>query len=71
MCSSDLYKGDESKKDIHESNVAYLLRCRESAMYAIRHLGWIAVDCAANGEMRSIEDINDSLIELIKDRSDA
>ena len=65
------YKGDESKKDIHESNVAYLMRCRESAMYAIDHLGWIAVDCTANGEMRSIEDINDSLIELIKDRSDA
>ena len=65
------YKGDESKKDIHESNVAYLMRCRESAMYAIRHLGWIAVNCTANGEMRSIEDINDSLIELIKDRSDA
>ena len=65
------YKGDESKKDIHESNVAYLLRCRESAMYAIKNFGWIAVDCTANGEMRSIEDINDELIELIKDRSDA
>ena len=61
------YKGDDSKKDIHESNVAYLLRCRTSAMYAIERLGWISVECTEDGEMRSVEEINDSLFELIKE----
>ena len=65
---SGRYEGDESKKDIHESDFAYLLRCRSSAQYAIGHLGWIAVDCTANGAMRSIRDINDELLDLIKGR---
>ena len=65
------YGGDESKKDIHESDFAYLLRCRSSAMYAIEHLGWIRIDCTEGGEMRSVEDIGDSILSLVKDGSDA
>lgn len=65
------YQGDESKKDIHESNVAYLLRCRSSALYAIEHLGWIPIDCAKDGRMRPIEEINDELLALIKEKCDA
>lgn len=59
------YGGDESKKDIHESDFAYLLRCRSSAVYAIEHLGWIRIDCTEGGAMRSIEDISDSILALI------
>ena len=62
------YNGDESKKDIHEKDFAYLQRCRSSAAYAIETLGWIRVDCTENGEMRSIEDISDSIFALIKER---
>ena len=65
------YGGDESKKDIHESNMAYLLRCRESALYAIEKLGWLRISCSRNGEMRTIEDINDELIAKIKEGQDA
>lgn len=64
----DRYGGDESKKDIHESDFAYLMRCRSSAVYAIEHLGWVRVDCTKDGEMRSIEDIGDSILRLISDR---
>lgn len=60
------YGGDESKKDIHESDFAYLLRCRNSAMYAIEHLGWVRIDCTEGGEMRSIEDISDSILSLLQ-----
>lgn len=60
------YGGDESKKDIHESDFAYLLRCRSSAVYAIEHLGWVRIDCTENGKMRTIEDINDSIISLLQ-----
>ena len=62
------YQGDESKKDIHESDYAYLLRCRGSAVYAIEHLGWIRIDCTDGGEMRSIEDINDEILSLIRNQ---
>lgn len=59
------YGGDESKKDIHESDFAYLQRCRSSAVYAIEHLGWVRIDCTAGGEMRSIEDISDNILSLV------
>lgn len=60
------YKGDESKKDIHERDFRYLMRCRSSAEYAIEHLGWVKINCAENGEMRAIEVINDEILSLIK-----
>ena len=59
------YQGDESKKDIHESDFRYLMRYRESAVYAIEHLDWVRIDCTKGGEMRAIEDINDSIYSLI------
>lgn len=59
------YGGDESKKDIHESDVAYLLRCRSSAVYAIEHLDWARIDCTHDGKMRTIEEINDDIISLL------
>ena len=34
------YHGDDSRKDIHEKDVSYLLSCRESALYAAGRLGW-------------------------------
>ena len=62
------YQGDESKKDIHEADFSYLLRCRSSAMYAIEHLGWERIDCTENGEMKSIEAINDVILSKIKEK---
>ena len=62
------YKGDESKKDIHESNVRYLLSCRKSAVYAIEKLGWTVVKCDDGENMRTIEDICDELTALMKER---
>ena len=61
------YKGDETKKDIHESNLRYLLRCRTSAVWATEHLSWTTVQCSAGGRMRTIEDISDEIFSLIKD----
>jgi len=39
------YGGDESKKDIHEKNMAYLASCRETARYSAEKLGWTVVRC--------------------------
>ncbi len=54
---SERYKGDESKKDIHEANIAYLLKCREAAKEAARYMGWIVIGCAEGDTPRSIESI--------------
>ena len=64
------YGGDESKKDIHEKDFAYLMRCRSSAVYAIERLGWRRIDCTANGEMRSIDEIGDEILSLLTNDHD-
>lgn len=51
------YQGDESKKDIHESNFPYLLKCREAALYAATRLGWTVISCSKGNKPYSIEEI--------------
>ena len=60
------YQGDESKKDIHESNLSYLDRSREAAEYCAQALGWQTVHCVREGELRPIEDISREVRDLVK-----
>lgn len=60
------YLGDNSKKDLHESNLRYLLSCRESAVYAAERCGWQTVNCCENGEIRPIGDISLDIERIIK-----
>ncbi len=60
------YLGDNSKKDLHESNLRYLLSCRESAVYAAERCGWHTVNCCENGEIRAIEEISADIERIIK-----
>ena len=60
------YNGDESKKDVHECDVAFLHKCRESALYACKKYGWKVISCAENGEILSIEEINNKIYNEIK-----
>lgn len=64
---SGRYKGDEAKKDIHESDTAYLEQCRKAAMFTARYSGWTIIPCAKDGQPRPIADIaNDILKETLK-----
>ena len=63
---AERYGGDESKKDIHEQAVGYLERCRVSAGYAADRLGWAVVSCDDGDRMRTVEDISDEIITIIK-----
>ncbi len=64
---SGRYKGDEGKKDIHESDTAYLDKCRKAAMFTAQYSDWTIVPCAKDGGPRTIEDIaNDVLNETLK-----
>lgn len=60
------YHGDESKKDIHEANFAYLQRCREAALYAAKKFGWTVVACCRQGELRSIADIQEEIWQAVQ-----
>ena len=60
---SGRYKGDEAKKDIHESDTEYLNKCRKAAMFTAEYSGWTIIPCAKDGEPRSIEDIAKDILE--------
>ena len=60
------YQGDESKKDIHESNLSYLDRSREAAEYCAQALGWQTVHCVLAGELRPIEDISREILSIVE-----
>ena len=55
----------ESEKDIHESNADYITKSYENALYVAKKCGWIVIDCVKNGKLRSIEDINDEIYNLV------
>ena len=51
------YDGDEKKKDVHEKNYAYMLKCREAADYCADQLGWTVIECVQNDRLRAVSDI--------------
>ena len=59
------YEGDNSKKDIHESDTDYLDRCRKAAVFTAEFSGWETISCAENGEARSIEDISKDVLNSV------
>lgn len=63
---SGRYDGDETKKDIHESDLTYLNTCRASALYAAERLGWDVVSCSDGRQPYSIAQLSDTIWELIK-----
>lgn len=59
------YEGDNSKKDIHESDTEYLDRCRKAAVFTANYSGWETIPCSKNGEARSIEDISKDVLNSV------
>lgn len=59
------YHGDESKKDIHESNLEYLKKSRIAAEYCKNRLGWKTVQCVENGVLREIMEIHEEIMKLV------
>lgn len=56
-----------SQKDIHESDISYLKKSYENAVYVSERFGWKRISCVRDGEVRSIEDINDEIYKVIKE----
>jgi dTMP kinase len=64
---SKRYEGDETQKDIHEANLTFMRKCRESALYAAERCGWSIIPCSENCEPLSIEKIHTEIEKRIKE----
>lgn len=62
---SKRYNGDETKKDIHESDTEYLSRCRKAAVFTAKYSNWDIIPCSKDGEARSIEDIANDVLNSV------
>ena len=62
---SKRYEGDNSKKDIHESDTEYLDKCRKAAVFTANFSGWETIPCAENGEPRSLENIAKDILDSV------
>ena len=60
------YQGCESRKDIHEKDVAYLARSRQAALYCVQRLGWRQVRCDDGCTPFPVEDIHAQLLGQVQ-----
>ncbi len=64
---SERYNGDESKKDVHESDTAFLNRCRKSALYAAKKQGWFVIPCSDGEHPLAPDVIHNKIISCINE----
>lgn len=64
---SSRYKGDESKRDIHESDAAYLRSCRRTALYAAEKCGWQIIKCSDGSSPLPVDVISDKILNAVSD----
>lgn len=60
------YAGDESRKDIHEKDIGYLIRARKTADHCAELLGWHTVECTAQGAMKPIAAVQALVWEAVQ-----
>jgi dTMP kinase len=63
---SKRYNGDESKKDVHESNLSFLNECRESAYYAAKRLDWKIIGCGDGSKPLSQKIIHNKILSALE-----
>lgn len=59
------YEGDNSKKDIHESDTEYLAKCRKAAVFTAEYSNWEIIPCSKDGEPRTIEEIAEDVLSSV------
>ena len=63
---TERYRGDESKKDIHESNLEFMHECRKSALYAANVFDWFVINCADGAYPLPIEEVYNRICSCLK-----
>ena len=54
-------------KDIHESNADYLQQSYDNAVFVANKYNWTTVHCAKDGNVRTIEEISEEILEKVKE----
>ena len=57
---------DGVDNDIHESDLTFMKKVFENALFLADYLSWNKVKCDQDGKMRSIEDIHNEVYSFIK-----
>ena len=60
------YSGAEEKKDIHESDVEYLHKCRKVVTHAAKLLGWQLISCSDGENPLSVEEITKKILDAME-----
>ncbi len=63
---TERYNGDESKKDIHETDIEFLKNCREAALYTANKQDWKIISCSDGKSPFSVEAITDLIMSEIR-----
>lgn len=63
---SGRYGGDESRKDIHEADIAFQKQCRQSALYAANKFGWHVIACSEGDLPRGMEEISEEIWGIVR-----
>ncbi|MGO5092338.1 dTMP kinase [Clostridium sp. LCP25S3_F10] len=75
-CSKSLMETRNNKftgkkeKDIHENNYEYLLESYENSKYISEKYDWNRIQCNNKGNIKSIDEINNDIIKVIKEYID-
>jgi len=59
-------QNDGVENDIHESNLEFMKRVYDNAMYVADYLSWDMVQCNDGNKMREKSDIHEEVYRLIK-----
>lgn len=62
---SKRYQGDESKKDIHEKDKAYLEKSRKAAYFCVEHDNWTKIKCDDGENPLTIKEISEKILEAV------
>ncbi|WRS27727.1 deoxynucleoside kinase [Oscillospiraceae bacterium MB08-C2-2] len=62
------YGGDESRRDIHERNAAYLEKSRGAALFAAQQLGWQVIPCDDGAQPFSPGMIQERILAFLENK---
>ena len=59
------FRNSNQKKDIHEQNLTYLLKCREAALFLAEKFSWKVIKCYEDDEVLSISSIKNEILNCL------
>ena len=57
---------DGIKNDIHESDIDFMKKVYDNALFVADYLNWYKIECSCNGKMKTPMEINNEIRNIIK-----